>query len=489
MADWLVILGIIFVYLIVVMSLGILSSRRRQNSFEEYVNASRNLGFFVNYFLLGASIFSAFAFLGGPGWAYSRGAASFYLLGYSVFGLLPWYIFGPKIMRLGQKFGFSTQAELISARFKSKWLSIVIAVISIMAFIQYICLQMKGSGYVLSTLTDGRIPFWAGALVAYGVVLIYVFWGGIRGVAWTNVFQGVFMISIAWFLGIYIPGKLYGGIGPMFQQIAQNDPQHLLIGEPGSHISYAYFSSAILVSALGFLMWPHLFMRSFSVKNEATIKQTIVAYPTFSVFLVPVLIIGFAGIHFAKPDAISAPDAILPYMIRHMDFPVIIIGLFGAGTLAAAMSTQDAVTHAASTIFTKDFYSVIVKHEPNEKELLWCIRGAVLVFGAVSYLIAIFGGQSLVRLLLGAYGTIVQFLPLVLALFYWKRATGAGAMMGLLTGVAVNYLIELEIIPKFMTLDIHSGMWGLLANCIVLVAVSLATPAQKPDHVRQFTLI
>jgi SSS family solute:Na+ symporter len=487
MADWAVILTIILLYLVIVMSLGILSSRKRQNTFEEYVNASRNLGFFVNYFLLGASIFSAFAFLGGPGWAYSRGAASFYLLGYATFGLLPWYVFGPRIMHLGTKFGFSTQAELIRARFNSKWLSVIMAIISIMAFIQYICLQMKGSGYVLTTLTDGRIPFWAGALVGYAVVLVYVFWGGIRGVAWTNVFQGIFMIAIAWFLGLYIPDKLYGGIGPMFREIAQADMPHLLIGEPGSHISYAYFSSAILVSALGFLMWPHLFMRSYSVRNVKVIKQTIVAYPSFSIFLVPVLIIGFAGIHFAPPALIDKPDAILPYMIRNMNFPVVIVGLFGAGTLAAAMSTQDAITHAASTIFAKDLYSVVVNHEPDEKEMLWCIRGAVLVFGAVSYLIAVFGGQSLVKLLLGAYGTIVQFFPLVVSVFFWPRANGRGAIAGLLTGVAVNYLIEFDLIAKSVTLDIHSGMWGLLANVVVLISASLLTKADEAEHVRKFT--
>ena len=80
-------------------------------------------------------------------------------------------------------------------------------------------------------------------------------------------------------------------------------------------------------------------MRSFNVKDERTIKSTIVAYPTFSIFLVPVLCIGFAGILYVKPQVLGEPDAILPYMILHMKFPVLVIGLFGAGTLAAASRT------------------------------------------------------------------------------------------------------------------------------------------------------
>ncbi|TFG93210.1 MAG: sodium:solute symporter family protein, partial [Syntrophobacterales bacterium] len=222
--SWITVTVIIFIYLFFVLFLGAWAGRGRESSVVEYIAASRNLGFVVMYFLMGGAIFSAFAYLGGPGWAYSKGAASFYILAYCALGLVPWWLWGPRAFRAGQKFHYVTQAQLFTDRFQSKALSVIVAIVSLLAFIQYITLQMKGSAYVFEIASGGRIPFWAGALIAYVVVLVYVFYGGVRGVAWTNVFQGAFMISIAWILGLYFAFKLYGGPSEMFRQIAAANP-------------------------------------------------------------------------------------------------------------------------------------------------------------------------------------------------------------------------------------------------------------------------
>ncbi|NIV46932.1 MAG: sodium:solute symporter family protein, partial [Gammaproteobacteria bacterium] len=61
---------------------GILPGRKASGTAAGYVAGDRTLGLLVMYFITGATIFSAFAFLGGPGWAYSKGAAAFYILAY-----------------------------------------------------------------------------------------------------------------------------------------------------------------------------------------------------------------------------------------------------------------------------------------------------------------------------------------------------------------------------------------------------------------------
>jgi len=302
--SWITVTIIIFIYLFFILFLGTSAGRGRESSVVEYIAASRSLGFFVMYFLMGGAIFSAFAYLGGPGWAYSKGAASFYILGYCALGLVPWWLWGPRALRAGKKYHYVTQAQLFTDRFQSKALSVIIAIVSILAFIQYITLQMKGSAYVFEVASGGRIPFWAGALIAYVVVVIYVFYGGVRGVAWTNVFQGAFMITIAWILGLYFAYKLYGGPAEMFRQIMEAKPTHLLVG-PGTKMSFAGFSSALLVSVLGFAMWPHLFMKAYTAQSERVLKQTIVMYPTFAIFMIPVLFIGFAGMMQVTPDVLG----------------------------------------------------------------------------------------------------------------------------------------------------------------------------------------
>lgn len=481
--NWIITLSVIIAYLFIVFCIGSLSGRGRENSVQEYIAANRNLGFVVMYFLMGGAIFSAFAYLGGPGWAYSKGAAAFYILGYCALGLVPWWIWGPRAARAGKKFRYVTQAQLFSDRFQSKALSVIIAVVSILAFIQYITLQMKGSAYVFEVASEGRIPFWAGAIIAYVVVVAYVLFGGVRAVAWTNVFQGIFMVVTAWVLGLYFAYSLYDGPGNMFMQINDKLPTHLLVG-PGTKLGYMEYSTALLVSVLGFSMWPHLFMKAYTAESERVLKRTIVWYPTFAIFLVPVLFIGFAGIMQVDPKVLGAPDRILPWMFANMKFGPFAIGLVLAAALAAAMSTQDTITHAAGSIFAQDLVEVLKKEKHTEEEATLWIRISVVGFGLVSYLIAVFGGQTLVSLLLGAYGSIVQLLPLAAATFFWPRATKAGAICGILTGVLFNYAIVLKLIPKFA--GIHAGIQGLLLNIVVLVIVSYLTRPMEKEHVRKF---
>ncbi|MCG8372618.1 MAG: hypothetical protein MI700_03755, partial [Balneolales bacterium] len=223
MADWVIIVLICGVYLLVTLIMGILPGLKVSHSTDGYVAGDRSMNVFILYFVLGASIFSSFAFLGGPGWAYSRGFAALYIIGYGAIGMVPFYFFGPKARALGAKYGFVTQAELLEDRFNSKTLSAILAVLTVVVLIPYLTLQMKGAGLVLHTISEGAIPIWLGAGIAYFVVLIYVFFSGVMGVGWTNTFQGLFMLVIAWFLGIYLPEKMYGGIGPMFEALINSD--------------------------------------------------------------------------------------------------------------------------------------------------------------------------------------------------------------------------------------------------------------------------
>jgi SSS family solute:Na+ symporter len=269
----------------------------------------------------------------------------------------------------------------------------------------------------------------------------------------------------------------------MFTKINEAKPMHLFVG-PETKMSFAGYSTALLVSVLGFAMWPHLFMKAYTSKSEKTLKQTILMYPTFAIFLVPVLFIGFAGVLQVSPDQLGEPDRILPWMFNSMGWSPFFVGIILAAALAAAMSTQDTLTHAAGSIFAQDFVEVLRKEKHTDKQSTRWVRISVVVFGIIAYLIAVFGAQTLVALLLGAYGSIVQLLPLAIFTFFWPRATKAGAISGLLAGVGYNYAIVLNLIPEWG--DIHAGIQGLILNIIVFVVVSLATKPMDKEHAQKF---
>src|SRR5690606_12699910 len=154
MSRWVLALAIMLVYLGIAFLFGMLAGRGRSAwSVSEFAVANRELGLLLMWFLMGGTVFSAFAFLGGPGWAYSRGVAALYILSYGVLGILPWYFLGPRAAALGRSHGYVTQAQLVTGRFPSRLLSVLFALLTIAAFVPYIMLQMSGAGIVFNAVT------------------------------------------------------------------------------------------------------------------------------------------------------------------------------------------------------------------------------------------------------------------------------------------------------------------------------------------------
>lgn len=468
-------------YLVACLAIGMSSGRKSSDSATGYVAGDRTLGLVVMYFITGATIFSAFAFLGAPGWAYQRGVATLYIIAYGTLGFLPFYFIGPRAAALGRRHGFVTQAEMVAHRFAMPRIAGLMALISLVAFVPYLALQMQGAGFVIESMTRGAVSRQLGAAIVYAVVTAYVVKSGVLGVGWTNVFQGVFMMILAWVLGLWLPHALYGGVGEMFDAIAAERPE--LLRPPGlasggeQPWSWQGYTSAIVVSMIGFSCWPHLFMKAFGARDGRTLRRTVVLYPTFQVFLVPIMLIGFAGVLF--PSQPAASDQILPHLLmnigeRGVEIPAVLIGLFCAGALAASMSSGDAIVHAAASILVRDgWMTALGKRLPPERERT-AIRWLVPVLMVASFVLAMQYEGTLVKLLLYAYGPITQFAPAIVATLFWPRANGSAVFAGMLVGIAVN--LSLVAQPRLEPLGVHPGLYGVVANVLVLVAGSLIAP-------------
>ena len=482
MEKWHIALTSISLYLILAFTIGLLAGRGKSFfSLSEYAVGDRSFNLFVMWFLMGGTIFSAFAFLGGPGWAFSKGAASFYILVYCTLGLMPWYIIGPKVSKIGKKNNYITMGDFLGDRFQSRKLTVIVGVVAILAFIPYLTLQIKGMAYIFNVLTYNNIPYWLGAFISFGIVVLYVATSGVRGAAWSDVFQAILMLIIAWVLGSYFVEKLHGGIGNMFEGIVSNNSNILVIGEDGSAMSKSRYSSNIIISMIGFVMWPHLFTKSYTT-TEKRIKTTVAVYPIFALFLLPVLFIGFSGIGIVDKTDIDSPGQILPYLITNfLTESGLLYGIVGAGALAAAMSSSDAITHGASVSFGRDICKAI-KPDISENIELWIMRIAVFIIGGISYLLAIFGSEGLIQLLLGAYGPIAQLAPAVYSALFFKRVNATSVILGLLFGVIVT--LYYQYISPLTPFDLHAGLIGLVVNITVITAVSIIFKQSPQEKVK-----
>src|SRR5699024_9300319 len=194
-------------------------------------------------------------------------------------------------------------------RYPSKTVPVLVAVIALLGFIQYLATQMKGMAFIFEIMTDGAVPFWLGALIAYGIVVIYVATGGLRAAAWSDVFQGALMIVVSWVIGVMVVRQLHGSTGAMFSNLLEDSPGFLTIGHAGSTMGSTEYTTTILVSLIGLLMWPHLFSKSYS-SPARTIRRTVLVYPVFALFLVPLLLVGFAAVGVVESGTVL-PDEIL----------------------------------------------------------------------------------------------------------------------------------------------------------------------------------
>jgi len=201
-ADWLIISAVVFTYLAVVLIIGVAGRQKDVGvSLDAYVAGGRGLGFGLLFFIIGAEFYSSVTFLGAPGWAYSRGVPALLMMVSFSFALPPWWWIGVYSARLGRRYGFLTQSDLLGARYRSPCLSVLVAVVGVVALFPYLVVQIIGSGYLFTAATGGKIPFWLCAFLVFLIVLVYTFVGGLRAIGWTNVIQGFILLIAAWTIG------------------------------------------------------------------------------------------------------------------------------------------------------------------------------------------------------------------------------------------------------------------------------------------------
>lgn len=486
--------AVVFGYLAIAGLIGLAAGLRGRGGAGDFVAGERAFGPVVMYFVMGATVFSAYALLGTPQRVITRGSDVFYILAYGAIGFTPVFFFGARVRRIGAREGFVTQAELLGARFQSRFVAAAMGVATVVAFLPYLVIQLKGAGIVMHAVVGW--PPLVGAAFVYAVVIAYVIVGGVRGVGWTNVVQGAAMLVIVWVLGLWIPGELHGGVGPMLDRVVAERPEMLTLPGPADAPTSVYqYSSEVLVSALGFSMWPQVFMKCFTARSARLVQLTAALYPTFLLFLVPLVLLGYAAL--LLPGAPRDENVLLwlvgqPAIGGAEGWPFAFIAF---AVLAASMSTGDALLHGGGSIVVRDVLVRGAGVPLDERAQARWMRAAIVILGVVSLgAYALADRWSVVDLLLLAYAIPIQFLPLTLAGLYWRRAHrragewGLGVGLGAVIGLFALQLVSPAAYAAVNPLGLQIGVIGVAVNALTLVALSWSGAPMASSHLRRFEL-
>ncbi|GJM34160.1 MAG: sodium:solute symporter [Saprospiraceae bacterium] len=462
---------LILILYIAVTFLGSLTGTRKESSTPEgYFLANRNLTTLALFFTILATNFSAFYFLGFAGEGYRIGYAYYVIMGLgTALACLSFFLIGTRAWQLGKQKGYITPAELIYGQTGSRLLQFLFALIMMVFTLPYLALQIVGAGYILESITQGQIPYFAGASLLTAFTIIYVWMGGMRSVARTDLKQGLLMILLM-VAAVVVISQSLGGLAVANQAAFELQPGLFdRAGQDGVYTPQKWFS--LLIFWLFCIpMFPQVFMRFYVARDLSNLKKSALLYAFIPLFLaiMPVMIGVMA--HLSFPGLLGKEaDQILPMMlIKHS--PEWFAALVMTGALAAFMSTLDSQLLALSTITTRDLILDLGGRALDFKAQVKTGRAFVLVFALIGLAIAYRPFDTIFDMGKLAFSGLAVLFPATLVILRTKSVPPAFLAASIIIGEVLIVGFYYQWLPQSLLLGFESFI-PVLAVCFLVIGL------------------
>lgn len=401
---------------------------------ESWSVGGRSFGATLVFLLMAGEIYTTFTFLGASGYAYGKGAASYYILSYFPLAYVLSYWLLPAVWRYARERKLVSQASFFAAKYESRPLGLLVTLVGIVALVPYLVLQLKGLGIIMTTSSYGAVSPAVGMVLGALVISAFVIASGIHGPASIALIKDLLILAVVAFLGIYLPLEIAGGVGPMFRAVQTTHPGVLTFKPRGQ--STAWFDSTVVLTACGFFMWPHSFASIYAAKDERTLRRNAVVAPLYGLLLLFALFVGFAAL--LRVPGLTGKDIDLAlFKVAIAELPPAVVGIIGAAGVLTALVPGSMMLMAASTTLARDVYP-LVRRTAADREVAVAAKIFVPCVAAVALYFAVSGGDTIVALLLMGYALVTQLFPaLILSLSARRAFTGWGAFAGICVGVGV----------------------------------------------------
>jgi len=455
-------------YFLIVLGIGALARRRFDFTPEGYFLADRKLGPVVLLGTMVATNFSAFTVFGASGAGYRDGYAFFPIMGFGTgFMAVTFWILGQRIWEVGRKTGAVTPPELIRHLYESPTLSILFALVIIVFTMPYLALQPMAAGYALEELLG--LPYFGGCTLVTVVIVLYTMSGGMRAVAWTDLFQGMLMFVML-LISLTIVAGHHGGFIAAHQKALSTAPE--LFSRPGGMGAYSpgIWLSFMMLWFFCDPMFPQLFQRFFAARSRKTIHFMMLCYPLICtvVFVLPVGI-GVLGRLSIPGLTGSQADRILPMLMTSLSGDIMASLIVAAG-LAALMSTMDSQLLTLSSIFSRDILYLMC---PSAVQKKTAGKVFVVLLGFTGLALAFRPSATILQIATQTFTGLAVLFPTVIFGLYFKRRYALPAILSIITGEAaviafyLKWLSAARFLPvvyvMLVTFGIYLLTYGILA--------------------------
>tara|TARA_B100001167_G_scaffold100779_1_gene61546 strand:+ start:1870 stop:3294 length:1425 start_codon:yes stop_codon:yes gene_type:complete len=423
---------ILTIYLLACMVIGLVVARRALVSNDDYWVGGRNIGVSMNALAIMAALASGGSIVGVMGLAYSKGIPfALSLFSGAVIGFPLASVLIAKPLR---NFGKYTITDFLAFRFPHPIIRIGVPLVIVFTFTIYIIAQLKAAGITAEGLLG--LPYHQGVVLFTIVFIIYVSFGGMLAVTWTDMFQGALMIVII--------------IGTAFYLTINNDLNNLpLIEATNQSPGLGSLEQQSLTSYIGsFVIWaaaisvvPHIVMRVYSSKDSYSAKLSLnVAILLYSVMILSSLFVIVPMGKILFPDLNDADMVFL--RVVETSFPPMVRGLAVAAVIAAVMSTTDALLLACSSAVAHDilgYFLPDLEEGVNNRIRVYSTWSIGLLAMAFAFdppaLITVFYSSAIGILCAGL------FVPTVAGI-WWKDANTTSGICAFLFGIVTYIFVQ-----------------------------------------------
>jgi SSS family solute:Na+ symporter len=504
-----VVLGLIVVALLAVS----LTRLRKVRTRADYLVAGRSLPAFVLVFTLLSSWIGSGSLLGGAENAYRHGFAALWQAAGGWAGLALIYFIAPRARRFAQY----TIPDLLEARYNqtARVLGVVAILFTYTAITSY---QLIGGGDILHLVFPSAISAVGGRFAIAAFVVVFTAIAGMASVAYMDVAIGVLAtVTLCLALPILVHGFMFAEMRGWAAVRAALPATHFQVF---GDLSVAQALELFLPTCLLMLGNQSMYQKFFSARSErdatravagwivgTVILETVIValavagsavFPSGEVHEHPREILAYIGMHGFAPTqtVVAIPNAsggatvvttteVMPAFSLHA---LQLLGALLVGAIfAKIISTANNYLFSPATNLVNDIFVRYVRPGAGNRQVLLVSRGMVALLG-VWALVQSLGTESVLKKALYAYTIYAAALtPVILAAFYWRRATASAAVASIFTGTVVTVLWDSAMVhghlPRALA-ERDAIFPALVASVFCLVAVSLVTRAPSEAQLR-----
>ena len=502
------IIATIVVYLIAMVLVGVYYSRKGSGATSsDFYLGGRKLGPIVTAMSAEASDMSSWLLMGLPGLAYISGVAEpgWTAIGLAIGTYINWLLVAKRLRNYSVSIKAFTIPSFFSRRFHDQrnLLACIAAIVILIFFIPYTASGFKAIGTLFTSLFGW--DYHACMIIGAIVVIAYTVMGGYLAVSTTDLIQSIVM-SFALVVIVIFGIDQAGGWDAVVAN-AQALPGYLNLMEghnmaEGTASSYGGLAIAsTLAWGLGYFGMPHILLRFMGIEDANKLK-TSRRIATVWVVISMIIAIGIGIIGYGVTQAGNIPflstasesETIIIVLSNLLSqfgpLLAIVAGLVLAGILASTMSTADSQLLAAASSVSHDLLEGFFGLKLSEQRSMTVARLTVVCIAIVGIFLAWDPNSSVFRIVSFAWaGFGSAFGPVMLCALFWKRTTKQGAVAGMVAGAAMVFIWKYGIAKLGGVWAIYELLPAFLVGLVVIIVVSLATPAPEKEIVEEFDAV